>query len=144
MISKIGLHELERFNELGLMINKNFSNVYILSDIIKSNFDEVYGFYQDDRLIGFIHILRMYETLDIVNVVVDTEYRNRGVGSALLNYVIGLYEDVNSIMLEVNVNNTAAVSLYEKCGFEVINRRNNYYGSDAALIMKRVVENERC
>ena len=47
-------------------------------------------------------------------------------------------------MLEVNENNVAAISLYEKNGFEVINKRNNYYGSDAALIMKRVVENERC
>ena len=40
-------------------------------------------------------------------------------------------------------NNNKAIFLYKKCGFEVINKRNNYYGSEAALIMKRVVDNER-
>ena len=49
------------------------------------------------------------------------------------------FDDINSVMLEVNENNVAAISLYKKNNFIVINKRNNYYGSDAALIMKRDV-----
>ena len=144
MVSKIVIEELERFNELGLIVNKNFSNVYKLNDIIDSQYDDVYGYYVDSILIGFIHISKLYETMDIVNVVVDNEYRKQGIATKLIDYVIKLYDDVENIMLEVNENNIAAISLYKKNGFEIINKRNNYYGSVAALIMKRVVENERC
>lgn len=144
MVSKIVIEELERFNELGLIVNKNFSNVYKLNDIIDSQYDDVYGYYVDSILIGFIHISKLYETMDIVNVVVDNEYRKQGIATKLIDYVIKLYDDVENIMLEVNENNIAAISLYKKNGFEIINKRNNYYGSDSALIMKRVVENERC
>ncbi len=144
MVSKIVIEELERFNELGLIVNKNFSNVYKLNDIIDSQYDDVYGYYVDSILIGFIHISKLYETMDIVNVVVDNEYRKQGIATKLIDYVIKLYDDVENIMLEVNENNIAAISLYKKNRFEIINKRNNYYGSDSALIMKRVVENERC
>lgn len=144
MVNKIVIEELERFNELGLIVNKNFSKVYKLNDIIDSQYDDVYGYYVDSTLIGFIHISKLYETMDIVNVVVDNEYRKQGIATKLIDYVIKLYYDVENIMLEVNEHNIAAISLYKKNGFEIINKRNNYYGSDAALIMKRVVENERC
>ena len=152
MVNKIVIEELERFNELGLIVNKNFSNVYKLNDIIDSQYDDVYGYYINSKLVGFIHISKLYETMDIVNVVVDSEYRKQGIATKLIDYVINLYGDVENIMLEVNeknieainLYNIGAISLYKKSGFEIINKRNNYYGSDAALIMKRVVENERC
>ena len=144
MVNKINIEEQERFNELGYLVNNNFSNLYKLKDIIESQFDDVYGYYVDAKLVGFIHISKLYETVDIVNVVVDKEYRKQGIATKLIDYIIGLFNDVENIMLEVNEHNISAIGLYEKCGFDVINKRNNYYGSDAALIMKRVVENERC
>lgn len=144
MVNKITVEELERFNELGFQVNNNFSNVFNLKDIIESQYDDVYGYYIDNKLVGFIHITKLYETMDIVNVVVDGDYRKQGIATKLIDYVIGLFNDVENVMLEVNENNIAAISLYKKSKFEVISQRNNYYGSDAALIMKRVVENERC
>ena len=144
MVNKITLKDIERFNELGFLINSNFSNVYNLSQILDSQYDDVYGYYIDNKLVGFIHITKLYETMDIVNVVVDGDYRKQGIATKLIDYVIGLFNDVENVMLEVNENNIAAISLYKKSKFEVISQRNNYYGSDAALIMKRVVENERC
>ena len=70
------------------------------------------------------------------NVIWDTAKRT--------SFVESLYDDIDNIMLEVNENNRNAISLYKRCGFEVINKRKNYYGSDTALIMKRVVDDERC
>ena len=144
MVNKISLEDLEVFNKLGLQVNSNFSNLYDLSQIIDSQYDYVYGYYLDDKLVGFVHITKLYETMDIVNVVVDREVRKQGIATKLINYVIDLFDDIDNVMLEVNENNNAAIALYEKYGFKVINKRNNYYGNDAALIMKRVVENERC
>lgn len=144
MVNKISFEDLDIFNQLGLQLNGNFSNLYDLSRIIDSQYDDVYGYYKDNKLVGFIHITKLYETMDIVNIVVDREVRKQGIATELINYVIDLFNDIDNVMLEVNENNIAAISLYKKNNFEVINKRNNYYGSDAALIMKRVVENERC
>ena len=144
MVDKISLEYLDAFNKLGLQVNSNFSNLYDLSNIIESQYDYVYGYYLDDKLVGFIHVTKLYETMDIVNIVVDREVRKQGIATKLINYVIDLFDDIDNVMLEVNENNIPAISLYKKNNFKIINKRNNYYGSDAALIMKRVVENERC
>lgn len=144
MVNKVSLEYLDSFNKLGLQVNSNFSNLYDLSKIIESQYDYVYGYYLDDKLVGFIHVTKLYETMDIVNIVVDREVRKQGIATKLINYVIDLFDDIDNVMLEVNENNIPAISLYKKNNFEIINKRNNYYGSDAALIMKRVVENERC
>lgn len=144
MINNIELKDLENFNELGLLVNNNFTNVYKLSEILESDYDYLYGYYDNDILVGFIHITKIYETIDIVNIVVKPFYRKKGIATLLINYMVNLFTDAEEILLEVNENNIPAISLYQKNNFAVINKRNNYYGSDAALIMKRVVENERC
>ena len=140
MVNKIVIEELERFNELGLIVNKNFSNVYKLNDIIDSQYDDVYGYYINSKLVGFIHISKLYETMDIVNVVVDSEYRKQGIATKLIDYVINLYGDVENIMLEVNEKNIEAINLYKKFNFEIINIRKKYYNGKDAYIMERRVK----
>lgn len=144
MINSLVIEDSIRFKELGLQVNSNFQNVYDLEEILKSNYDYVYGYYVEKNLVAFIHVCVLYDTMDIVNIVVDKNYRKTGIASKLLNHVLELYKDVSNILLEVNEKNESAIALYKKYNFEVINKRNNYYGSDTALIMKRDVENERC
>ena len=81
----------------------------------------------------------MYENIDIVNIVVDKDYRRKGIGNSLLKYIINLFDDVTGIMLEVNEHNESAINLYSVNNFKVINRRKKYYGNDDALIMRREV-----
>ncbi len=139
MINKVVLKDLERFNELGGLINSNFSKLFDLRALLASQYDVIYGYYENNNLIGFVHINKLYENMDIVNIVVDDNYRQKGIGTKLINYVLGLYDDLENVLLEVNDKNKAAISLYKKSGFEVINVRKNYYGEDDALIMKRVI-----
>ena len=138
MVDKIGLDELDRFNELGIQVNSNFVNLFSLNDILNSEFDYVYGYYLDSKLVGFIHLNEMYENIDIVNIVVDKDYRRKGIGNSLLKYVINLFDDVTGIMLEVNENNQQAIKLYNKLGFKEISLRDRYYGEDTAIIMEKV------
>ncbi len=144
MINKVVLSDLERFNELGRLVNANFNNLFDLSSLIDSETDYVYGFYDNDELVGFIHISKSYETIDIVNIVVDINKRKMGIGYRLIDYVAHLFSDVNNIMLEVRDSNEAAINLYKKYGFEIINVRKKYYGNEDAIIMKKVISNEGC
>lgn len=139
MINNVKLEDLNDFNKLGFLANSNFSNLFDLEKLISSNIDYVLGYYESGKLVGFIHFTKLYETVDIVNVVVDENYRNNGIACSLINYIVNNYEDINNIMLEVNVNNVAAINLYLKNGFKEINRREKYYGDDDAIIMKRDV-----
>ena len=139
MINSINIDSLSEFNELGSLVNSNFFNIYKLEDILSNEYDYLYGFYSNNRLVAFIHVNKLYEVMDIVNIVVNPEYRRQGIATKLIEYAIEQFDDLKSIMLEVNESNYNAISLYNKNGFKVINRRNNYYGSDAALIMKRDV-----
>ena len=71
MIRKISLLDIDRFNELGLLVNSNFIVLFKLEELVNSSYDFIFGYYDNDQLIGFVHVSKMYEVVDIVNVVVD-------------------------------------------------------------------------
>jgi len=50
-----------------------------------------------------------------------------------------LNDSVETVTLEVAVNNEAAINLYKKFGFEIIHIRKKYYnGIDAYLMGRRI------
>lgn len=139
MIKEVVLEDKEKYFELGSLINTNFAKLYNLEDILKDKYDKVYGYYEDTKLVGFIHIKVLYETIEIINIVVMPNYRRRGIASMLIEYIISNINDVKEILLEVNENNKSAISVYNKNGFKVISERKRYYNYDTALVMKRDV-----
>lgn len=139
MIKKINIDDLITFNNIGVQVNDNFLALFNLKDIINSDYENVFGYYIDNKLVGFIHISKLYENMDIINIVVDASYRRQGIGSKLLNFIISLFDDCKTILLDVNENNKDAIDLYKRNNFKVINIRTKYYGNDNALIMKRDV-----
>lgn len=54
--------------------------------------------------------------------VVHPDFLHTGIGRALLDYTFRLAQTlgIKSIRLDVYENNTPAISLYEKCGFEYV------------------------
>lgn len=84
---------------------------------------------QDALVIGFVSFRNMYDQIDIMNIVVDEEYRNKGIGNELLQFVLCKAKEMNikEIMLEVNVNNSNAIKLYTKNKFEICSTRKEYY-----------------
>ncbi len=77
--------------------------------------------------------------LHINNVAVRERYRRQGIGLTLLGRIleVGRRRGVNAAFLELRAGNAAALSLYEKCGFRVTARRQNYYSepTEDALVM---------
>ena len=95
---------------------------------------------QNGGLAGYIVFEPVLDEGHITNLVVDKEYRGRGIASGLLNKVLGLAEElsVDSIFLEVRDSNEAAKKLYSKFGFKQVGRRKGYYSSvnEDALILR--------
>jgi RimJ/RimL family protein N-acetyltransferase len=83
----------------------------------------------DDRVIGMIHTEVSRHGFGELGMLVDREWRGRGVGSALLQATIDWARDqgLHKLCLEVFARNTAAVALYRKCGFVEEGRRVEHY-----------------
>jgi len=133
--------DIEAINKLGALLDNNFANLFNMKKVLKDKYAKVYVYEKDSQVIGFIHITALYETVDIINVVVDEKHRREGIASIMIDYMIsGVSTKVEIITLEVAVDNKKAISLYEKFGFEIINTRKAYYYSnkDAYLMGKRM------
>jgi ribosomal-protein-alanine N-acetyltransferase len=93
----------------------------------------------EERVVGYIIYWHIGEDVQINNVAVHPDVRGKGVGEALLRFVIEKVRDKGAtfISLEVRMSNTAAQALYRKLGFDVLGVRKNYYTNpdEHALLM---------
>jgi ribosomal-protein-alanine N-acetyltransferase len=94
----------------------------------------------DEAVIGYGLSRRSDETCDIVRVAVAPRCRRLGLGTALVEALLGFArsQDCTRALLEVDVVNDAAISCYRSLGFTAIDRRPRYYPDGAdALVMQR-------
>jgi ribosomal-protein-alanine N-acetyltransferase len=84
---------------------------------------------------GFAEGMCLSGEFELYNIEVYPQFRGVGKGYTLLCKFLDLCD--GDVFLEVATRNTAAIRLYEKCGFVEISRRKNYYKDDDAIIMKR-------
>lgn len=94
-----------------------------------------------DEVTGYIGVNEICGEADITNVAVDPRFRRFGIGKKLLKSAEkgATARECESITLEVRVSNTAAISLYEKCGYKKVGKRKNFYEKpteDAFLMTK--------
>lgn len=98
----------------------------------------------DDNVIGYIVFCIYSGEGHIMNIVVDSPYRRRGVGKYLLESFLEIVQKnaVNEVYLEVSVNNSAALKLYQKFEFQVFGVRKRYYGNgDDAYVLRKIMHN---
>lgn len=121
-------------NDLGLeLLEKYFSN-----EIVDSPFNiysHTIAYVSDNIIEGIIVYDYMVDRLEIDYIVVDEKYRNNGIASKLLSYLIEKYNC--GISLEVKSTNEAAIKLYEKHAFYKAAIRKKYYGNIDAILMIR-------
>ena len=82
-----------------------------------------------DRVVGMIHIEASRHGFGEFGMLVDRDWRGRGVGSALVQAVVDRArgQGLHKLCLEVFTHNTAAIGLYRKCGFTEEGRRVKQY-----------------
>jgi ribosomal-protein-alanine N-acetyltransferase len=91
------------------------------------------------RIAGYIVARLGADELHINNVAVRSRYRRRRIGRTLLDLILnaGRRSGAARAFLELRAGNSAALALYEECGFRVTARRSMYYSepSEDALVM---------
>ncbi|NLY81363.1 MAG: ribosomal protein S18-alanine N-acetyltransferase [Clostridiales bacterium] len=95
---------------------------------------------ENGEVLGYIGIWFILDEGDITNVSVLPGHRRKSIATKLMEAVINLAKSkkINSLTLEVSESNAAAISLYEKFGFEKLGTRKKYYdnGEDAIIMWK--------
>lgn len=111
------------------------------SEVAKDN-GIVIACYADMCVVGLISGYFAGDEADITSVAVDTDYRRQGIALSLMQeFEKSLPDYISEIFLEVRESNTPAVSLYEKCGFEKLSVRKNFYDNppeNAVVMVKRL------
>ena len=83
----------------------------------------------DGEIAGYLGCYCIAGTGEITNVAVDSNYRRRGIGQALLKKLFeeGVLHLTEEYFLEVRESNEAAISLYERMGFVKEGIRKGFY-----------------
>ncbi|MBQ2583468.1 MAG: tRNA (adenosine(37)-N6)-threonylcarbamoyltransferase complex transferase subunit TsaD [Erysipelotrichaceae bacterium] len=119
---------------------------YFLSEMNGENFGEVYVDRIDGHVVSYGNIRYMFENCDLTRIGVRKDLRHRGYGRKMLKHLIRTAEEKGCefMHLEVDVNNTEAVKLYEKNRFMTMRTRKNYYenGDDAYDMARGLINND--
>lgn len=94
----------------------------------------------DDEIIGFGGFWQVIDEAHITNIAVLEDYRQTGVGQAIMNAMLALALEKGCVgmTLEVRGDNQPAINFYLKNKFTREGRRKDYYGTGMdAIIMWR-------
>lgn len=83
----------------------------------------------DGALIGYAGLWFDGDVTQVMTLGVAPPEQRRGVGGLLLGAVIDHSRalEASAVLLEVRVDNEAAIGLYERFGFTIMGRRRRYY-----------------
>ncbi len=134
-------------------LDKILNNLYIDFDdfwnynVFKSELENENSIYivakLDNEIIGFAGIWISIDEAHVTNIVTKKKYRNKGIGTLLLENLINISSSLNltNITLEVKESNIYAIKLYEKCNFKNLGIRKKYYNNtENAIIMTKTLK----
>ena len=94
----------------------------------------------ENEIVGYGGIALAGDVADIHTLTVTPKFRRQGIATELLRQLEewASAQGITTFMLEMREGNSEAQPLYEKHGYEVISKRDNYYSRGIhALIMRK-------
>ena len=106
-----------------------------------SPFARLIEYIEEEAVLGFLKYSLIYDRIEIDNIFVEEEHRNKKIGTKMMSYLISvaIEKNVENITLEVRVSNDIAIKLYKKMGFHEVVLRKFYYGDEDAILMEKEV-----
>lgn len=110
-----GFEEAWDENSLNSLIQKSFHFGYALSD--------------ERNIQSFVIVSKIMDEAEILTLATDEKARGKGYATLLMQHLTKtLYaQGCQKLLLEVAIDNLAALRLYHRIGFETIGRRKSYY-----------------
>ena len=90
---------------------------------------------KEEKILGYIIFS---EDRHIISIAVHPQHRRKGIGTQLLQGALKTPRS-KKVWAEVRKSNQGAQNFYFKMGFQIAGMVPNYYGTEDALIMERVL-----
>ena len=138
-ITEMTLEDLEQMKNTLYSDFDNFWSYNVLKQELVNDKTKYIIAKEKNEVVGFAGISVIFDEATLNNIVVKKSCRGKGIGE-MLETLIDLCSDMNlkTFTLEVNVENTPAIKLYEKFGFKNLGIRKKYYNNttDAYIMTK--------
>ena len=98
---------------------------------------------ESQEIVGYGGVALAGDVADIHTLTVIPSFRRKGIATQMLKELESwaISKGIKDFMLEMREGNLEAQPLYEKYGYQVISRRDNYYAPGVhALIMRKEVK----
>lgn len=99
--------------------------------------NRIYLAADEDGVVGWGGLMLVGDEAHVTNLLVDPEWRRRGIGLELMLALIeaAVSDGARHLTLEVRSKNEEARRLYARLGLAPVGVRRGYYGDDDALIL---------
>jgi len=85
--------------------------------------EEYYKIMYNNEMVGFIGIKNFEKEIYLYRFFIDEKYRNKGIGTIVLNKIIEIAKEQNKDMTLEVIGENIARDLYERLGFKTHYRR---------------------
>ncbi|MDD6491693.1 MAG: ribosomal protein S18-alanine N-acetyltransferase [Firmicutes bacterium] len=111
-------------------------------EMVEADYAHYYVAEEDGVIVGCCGIRNIAGEGEITNVVVAADFRNKGIGRSMMEYMLEKTGEngIGNCTLEVRVSNQPAIHLYESLGFKAEGIRPDFYEKpreDALIMWKR-------
>lgn len=136
---KLRPEHIKEVHEIEKLSFKDPHTVEMISSAILNPACEFWLLIESEKILGFIEFWIMYEESHIIDIAVHPEFRKKGYGQKLMEFMIEKSRELGAkkVFLEVRPSNQVAINLYKKCGFSESGLRKKYYKDEDAIIMKK-------
>lgn len=118
-----------------------------IEDLLRGDSNTGWVIEHGNDICAFAILMHAGDDVEILTIATSPEYKRAGYAKRLLcacDLALGMDRDVREAvdkrwLLEVAIDNVAAIGLYESLGFERIGQRKNYYAKSNGVFVDALV-----
>ena len=126
--------ELDK-NNIDFINNSFLKRDYVEKELSVNPYGIILLLIENEEIIGYLYYSDIYDRAEINQIEINSIHRNCGYGKKLMDYFTKTVD--KDITLEVREDNTPAIKLYKKYGFEQVAIRKGYYSGVDGILMER-------
>ncbi len=95
----------------------------------------------EDEVVAYCLYYALFESAEILRIGTHLNWQKQGIASQLLHHLIIhlQQQQVENLLLEVRADNTPAINLYKKLGFQQIDCRKGYYANRNGTVTNAII-----
>jgi len=125
-ILKIHSKDFKEIEAIGNSVLPIYYTMFDLHQMIRNNKFLLFKIVSGVKIVGFIILEKEAKNFHICSFGIVKEYQRQGIATGVLDRIKKKYNDC-SLSLNVHVENTKAISCYEKNGFQKKKFLSKYY-----------------